>query len=368
MIEIKERVVRILDVAGLSIFVPVVRLVAREEPKAQLRALCQLMLIPVLAFCLFLAAWGGLSQLIVTKYGTLPTPVAVWREAGALLEQHYRSRADADAFYLVQGRKASELRSLARELTVAADEAEGSERTQLLERAQVALERADASENSRFSSGPTYVDQIITSLKTVFAGFLVASLVAIPIGILCGSSPVFQSAMTPLIQIFKPVSPLAWLPIVMIVVGAVYTTEPAEAWFEKSFISSALTVALCSLWPTLTNTALGVASVERDHLNVARVLRLSFWTRIRKIIVPSALPLMFAGLRISLGVGWMVLIAAEMLAQNPGLGKFVWDMFQNGSSQTLAQIMVAVFTIGLIGFVLDRIMIVLQRSVSYSRA
>jgi nitrate/nitrite transport system permease protein len=171
--------------------------------------------------------------------------------------------------------------------------------------------------------------------------------------------------MAPLIQIFKPVSPLAWLPIVMIVVGALYTTDPREAWFEKSFISSAFTVALCSLWPTLTNTALGVASIDKDHLNVARVLNLGFWTRITKIVVPSALPLMFAGLRISLGVGWMVLIAAEMLAQNPGLGKFVWDMFQNGSSQTLAQIMVAVGTIGIIGFLLDRMMIALQRLGSF---
>jgi len=168
-----------------------------------------------------------------------------------------------------------------------------------------------------------------------------------------------------MIQIFEPVSPLAWLPIVMIVVGALYTTKPDEAWFEKSFISSALTVALCSLWPTLTNTALGVASIEKDHLNVARVLNLDLWTRIRKIVIPSSLPLIFAGLRISLGVGWMVLIAAEMLAQNPGLGKFVWDMFQNGSSQTLAQIMVAVFTIGIIGFLLDRCMVALQKSVSF---
>jgi nitrate/nitrite transport system permease protein len=172
--------------------------------------------------------------------------------------------------------------------------------------------------------------------------------------------------LNPLIQLFKPVSPLAWLPIVMICVGAMYTTRPAEAWFEKSFISSAITVALCSLWPTLANTALGVASIDKDHLNVARVLKLDTWTRIRKIIIPSALPMMFAGLRISLGVGWMVLIAAEMLAQNPGLGKFVWDMFQNGSSQPLAQIMVAVFTIGIIGMALDRIMVILQRSVSYS--
>jgi nitrate/nitrite transport system permease protein len=135
--------------------------------------------------------------------------------------------------------------------------------------------------------------------------------------------------------------------------------------FEKSFVSSAITVALCSLWPTLVNTALGVASVDPDHLNVARVLRLPWTVRVRKIVIPSALPWIFSGLRLSLGVGWMVLIAAEMLAQNPGLGKFVWDMFQNGSSETLAQIMVAVFTIGAIGFALDRMMISLQRAVSH---
>jgi nitrate/nitrite transport system permease protein len=171
-----------------------------------------------------------------------------------------------------------------------------------------------------------------------------------------------------MVQIFKPVSPLAWLPIVMIVVGAVYTTDPEEAWFEKSFISSALTVALCSLWPTLVNTGIGVTAIDKDHLNVARVLNLPWGTRVKKIVIPSSLPYIFAGLRISLGVGWMVLIAAEMLAQNPGLGKFVWDMFQNGSSQTLARIMVAVFTVGLIGFALDRIMVLLQRWVSYQGA
>jgi nitrate/nitrite transport system permease protein len=202
----------------------------------------------------------------------------------------------------------------------------------------------------------------------VFAGLLIASLIAIPIGILCGMSRTFQLAVNPMIQIFKPVSPLAWLPIVMIVVGALYKTDPSQAWFEKSFISSAFTVALCSLWPTLVNTAVGVTSIDRDHLNVARVLDLSWATRVRRIVIPSSLPYIFAGLRISLSVGWMVLIAAEMLAQNPGLGKFVWDMFQNGSSATLARIMVAVFTIGLIGFMLDRIMLLLQRIVSYQGA
>jgi nitrate/nitrite transport system permease protein len=169
--------------------------------------------------------------------------------------------------------------------------------------------------------------------------------------------------MNPFIQIFKPVSPLAWLPIVMIMVSALY--NPKEPWFEKSFISSAFTVALCSLWPALINTSLGVASIDNDYLNVARVLKLGWWKKVTKIVIPSALPLIFTGLRLSLGVGWMVLIAAEMLAQNPGLGKFVWDMFQNGSSQTLAQIMVAVFTIGFIGFILDRTMMVLQRAVSF---
>ena len=191
--------------------------------------------------------------------------------------------------------------------------AKGAKKEELLKKAALLESSAESSRNRHYSGSPSYVDQIMTSLKTVFTGFVIASLIAIPIGILCGLSAVFQAAMTPLIQIFKPVSPLAWLPIVMIVVGALYTTDPNEAWFEKSFISSAFTVALCSLWPTLANTAVAVASIDKDHINVARVLKLSWWTRVRKIVLPSALPLMFAGLRISLGVGWMVLIAAEFL-------------------------------------------------------
>ncbi len=215
----------------------------------------------------------------------------------------------------------------------------------------------------QYAGPPTYLDQIATSLKTVFAGFVIASLVAVPLGVLCGLSPRAYAALNPLIQIFKPVSPLAWLPIVMILVSALYNSP--DSLFEKSFVSSAITVALCSLWPTLVNTALGVSSIDRDYLNVARVLRLGWWDRIFRIVLPASLPLLFTGLRLSLGVGWMVLIAAEMLAQNPGLGKFVWDMFQNGSSETLAQILVAVFTIGAIGFALDRMMLALQRAVSF---
>jgi nitrate/nitrite transport system permease protein len=119
-------------------------------------------------------------------------------------------------------------------------------------------------------------------------------------------------------------------------------------------------VTLCSLWPTLINTALGVASIDKDLINVSKVLNLSTFNTLIKLVLPSALPLIFTGARLSLGVGWMVLIAAEMLAQNPGLGKFIWDEFQNGSSSSLARIMVAIITIGLIGFLLDRIMYALQ--------
>jgi nitrate/nitrite transport system permease protein len=165
--------------------------------------------------------------------------------------------------------------------------------------------------------------------------------------------------------VFKPVSPLAWLPLVTMVVSALYVSN--DPLFQKSFLNSAITVTLCCLWPTVINTTVGVSGVSKDLLNVSRVLRLSWFTRMVKIVLPSAMPMMFTGLRLSLGIGWMVLIAAEMLAQNPGLGKFVWDEFQNGSSNSLARIMVAVLVIGLIGFVLDRGMLMLQRAVSWDK-
>ena len=167
-----------------------------------------------------------------------------------------------------------------------------------------------------------------------------------------------------------------------IIVGAFFLPDPAnhplfvtlnqEEWFgwipnpiaflktNPAMIFSACTVAMCALWPALVNTALGVSSIDKDHLNVARVLKLGFWSRLFKIIIPSSLPLVFAGLRISLGVGWMVLIAAEALSSSDGLGKYVWDEYQNGSSQSLARIMVAVLTIGIIGFLLDRLMYAIQ--------
>ena len=190
-------------------------------------------------------------------------------------------------------------------------------------------------------------------------------MIAIPLGIACGLSDKLYTALSPLIQIFKPVSPLAWLPLVTMVVSAVYVTS--DPMFDKSFLNSAITVTLCSLWPTVINTAVGVSSIDKDLINVGRVLRLNWYTKVIKIAIPSALPMIFTGLRISLGIGWMVLIAAEMLAQNPGLGKFVWDEFQNGSSNSLGRIMVAVLVIGIIGFILDRMMLTLQKFFSHDK-
>jgi nitrate/nitrite transport system permease protein len=289
---------------------------------------------PLLAALLFVGLWSAAAARIETSIGRLPGPSQVASASSALWAEHRAERAREAAFDARMQEKRAE-----------------------------ALAAGEPWKDRRYAGKPTYLDQIGTSLLTVFTAFVIASAVAVPLGVLCGTSPLVYAALNPLVQLLRPVSPLAWLPIVMILVSALYTS--ADPIFEKSFLSSAITVALCSLWPTLVNTALGVSSVERDHLNVARVLRLSWGVRVWKIVIPSALPWIFTGLRLSLGVGWMVLIAAEMLAQNPGLGKFVWDMFQSGSSETLAQIMVAVLTIGSIGFALDRVMIALQRAVSH---
>lgn len=235
---------------------------------------------------------------------------------------------------------------------------------------------------SQYAKPWTLPRQIVRSLLCVFTSFLLASAIAIPIGILCGLSPTFMAAMTPFIALFKPVSPLVWLPIIMIIIGGFIPDPENNAllrFFDKipfiknyqidpMFLSSAVTVALCSLWATLVNTALGVSSVDEDHMNVARVLRLGFWSRLFKIVIPTALPLIFAGLRISLGVGWMVLVAAEILSTSEGIGKFVNDMYTNGSSQSFAQMFVVVFIVGFIGMLLDRMMVVFQRLVSFDSA
>lgn len=336
----KNKLIKFLTITGLTWFVPLVRMCAGDNPQQQLRQLWLIMGVPIIAFVLFLGLWSASAAQIKTSLGAIPGPVAVWQELESLVDDHHAERKKEVAFY--ERQRVRNEKKLARN-----PEAEVKIRP--------------------YTGKPTYLDQIVTSLYTVFAGFVIATLVAVPLGIICGMSPLFNTALNPLIQIFKPVSPLAWLPIVTLIVSAVYVTTE-DSWFEKAFLTSAITVTLCSLWPTLINTAVGVSSIDKDLVNVGKVLRLNYSTQIKKIILPSALPYIFTGMRLSLGVGWMVLIAAEMLAQNPGLGKFVWDEFQNGSSHSLGKIMVAVFTIGIIGFILDRIMHSLQSVFSFSKA
>jgi len=295
--------------------------------------------IPVLAMGVFLMLWSVLAAQVQTSLGQLPGPAKVWEQAQVLVTEHRAERQKEAAFVERQEKRNAE--KLAQDPS-----------------AEVRIRP--------YTGTPTFFDQILTSLLTVATGFLIASLIAIPVGIVTGMNHTLYMALNPIIQLFKPVSPLAWLPIVTMVVSAVYVSN--DPLFAKSFLVSAITVTLCCLWPTIINTAVGVSSVDKDLINVSRVLRLPWLTRTMKIVLPSSIPMMFTGLRLSLGIGWMVLIAAEMLAQNPGLGKFVWDEFQNGSSNSLARIMVAVLAIGVIGFVLDRGMLMLQRRFSWDKS
>jgi nitrate/nitrite transport system permease protein len=295
-------------------------------------------MMPVIGMLMFLIVWHNVAQMINTPLGKFPGPVQVWQQAMALVDEDKAEHQRAVEFYTRQDAR----------------------------NAQILVANPNAhTETASYTGSPTFIGQIGTSLVTVLSGFLLASLIAIPLGISIGLNESVYAAFNPLIQLFKPVSPLAWLPLVTMVVSAVYVSN--NPTFSKSFLNSMFTVVLCCLWPTVINTSVGVANVSKDLLNVSRVLQLSPFTHVFKIVLPSALPMIFTGLRLSLGIAWMVLIAAEMLAQNPGLGKFVWDQFQNGSSNSLGRIMVAVLVIGFIGFLLDRTMLLLQRIFSWDK-
>ena len=328
---------KLFQVLGLAWLTPLLRAVAGDNPRAQWGEIWRLLAVPLIAILGFLLLWGTLAPQVQTSLGAIPGPAAVWDEAVTL---HQDARAKA------------------------ADRAAHEKRVAARNQRMIDSGQPDKVRDIPYTGSPSYYSQIWTSIQTVFFGFLIASLIAIPLGILAGLSATANAAINPLVQIFKPVSPLAWLPIITMIISATYAV-PYD-WMPKSLLISAVTVTLCSMWPTLINTALGVASVDKDLMNVSRVLQLPTSRTITQVVLPSSLPLIFTGLRLSLGVGWMVLIAAEMLAQNPGLGKFVWDEFQNGSSQSLAKIMVAVLTIGIIGFMLDRLMFALQRAFTFS--
>lgn len=190
---------------------------------------------------------------------------------------------------------------------------------------------------------------LIASLRRVLLGFSLGAVVAIPVGFLIGMSKPAMMALNPLIQIFKPVSPLAWLPIALSI-------------FNLADPSAIFVIFITSLWPTIINTALGVSSVSKDYLDVARVLEMSQWRRITKIILPASLPYIFTGLRISLGIAWLVIVAVEMLTGGVGIGFFVWDEW---SRLNLSSVFLAVFVIGLTGLVLDWVVGKIQELVTH---
>jgi len=295
-------------------------------------------LLPVIGMLIFLFLWTIAASSINTSLGKFPGPAQVGTQMVNLYQEHIAEREKADAFYTRQDERNAK---------------------------RIAQDPNYEAKIRSYTGKETFLDQIFTSLITVMSGFILAAFIAIPLGIAIGLSKSLNMAINPIIQVFKPVSPLAWLPLVTMAVSALYVSE--DPYFAKSFVNSLITVTLCCIWPMVINTSVGVASINQDWDNVSKVLRLPKLKHIQKIVIPAAIPSIFTGMRMSLGVAWMVLIAAEMLAQNPGLGKFVWDEFQNGSSDSLSRIMTAVVVIGLIGFLLDRTMQKIQYHVSWNK-
>jgi nitrate/nitrite transport system permease protein len=188
------------------------------------------------------------------------------------------------------------------------------------------------------------------SIMRVMAGFVMAAAVAIPIGFFIGMSEVFRKAIDPFVQVLKPVSPLAWMPL------ALYTIRDSSA-------SSIFVIFICSIWPMLINTTFGVASVRKEWLNVARTLEVSNARMAWRVILPAAAPTILTGMRISIGIAWLVIVAAEMLVGGTGIGYYVWNEWNNLS---ITGVISAIFFIGVIGMVLDFILAMISRLVEYA--
>ncbi|TAK98089.1 MAG: nitrate ABC transporter, permease protein [Aquabacterium sp.] len=245
-------------------------------------------LAPLAGIALLVAIWA----LLTMKSTTFPTPLATWQEAVKLF---------SDPFY---------------------------------------------------SNGPN--DQgigwnILFSLKRVAMGFGLAAVVGIPLGFLIGRSTIASAMLNPIISLLRPVSPLAWLPIGLLVFKS---ADPAAIW----------TIFICSIWPMIINTAVGVQRVPEDYLNVAKVLNLSEWTIVKKILFPSVLPYMLTGVRLSVGTAWLVIVAAEMLTGGVGIGFWVWDEWNN---LNVHHILIAIFVIGIVGLLLENALVAVAKRFSF---
>ncbi|WP_248722690.1 ABC transporter permease [Seonamhaeicola sp. ML3] len=407
----KDSIIKIVKRIGLGFLEPLIRLIAGEEPKKNTKEVLNKIGAPILAIIIFLVLWtSGANSL----YNSLAeSKIEKAREVGGDAEAERvealinsaKEKLDGDfiisddaadfkllsepgthavavendngTFDIQYGLTPDEKKEVPVTLPspsqtknafytlltdykiVSHDKKAFKEKTKALNKKR----KAEGKDPITYTGRPSFVDQIVTSLKTVFAGFLLAIFVAVPIGIVIGLSPTLRAAFNWVIQIFKPVSPVVWLLLVTMIV----TTLLRNSTGDSSFIISFISVGLCSMWATLVNTAMGVATVDTDYINVAKVLKLGGSQKIFKVVLPASLPLIFTGLRITLSVAWMVLIAIELLAQSPGLGSFVWEEFQNGANDSNSKIIVAMFVIGLIGFALDKIMLFVQNLVSFEK-
>ena len=188
------------------------------------------------------------------------------------------------------------------------------------------------------------------SLMRVARGFLLGIAMATPLGFLLGVSSTLTRMFDPIIQVLRPISPLAWLPLGLVL-------------FQKSEPAALFAIAVCSMWPTVINTMVGVRAIPQDYWNVAKVLRLSKFTTFTRIIVPATLPYMFTGYRLSLGIAWLVIVAAEMLTGAPGVGGFLWQEY---NSLIYEHIILCILTIGTVGFVMDRMMSMVEQRLKWS--
>ncbi len=360
----KNKLIKILGFIGLGFLEPLIRLVSGEETKKNALLSVRKIVFPIFTIIAFLFIWsagaGKLEQMEIDhkleqarktggdaavaelkacfeangnscKITALPTPSAVLGAFNKLIADHKVISAKKEDFI---------------QKTAALNEARA----------------AKGEEPITYTGRPSFVDQIVRSIKTVFAGFLLALFLAVPIGIVLGLSEQLRSSLNWLIQIFKPVSPVVWYLLVYMIVKTFALGFDGDTSFMISFIA----VGFCAMWATLVNTTLGVSSVDKDYINVAKVLNLNVFQKVFKIILPSSFPLIFTGLRITLSVAWMVLIAIELLSQSPGLGTFVWEEFQNGAADSNAKIIAAMFVIGGIGFLLDRLMYTVQQLMTFT--
>src|SRR5262249_48050929 len=187
------------------------------------------------------------------------------------------------------------------------------------------------------------------SLMLVTKGYALALVIGTPIGFFLGLSKTFTKAFDPIIQILRPVSPLAWLPLGLVLF--------LGAGKQASELGALFTIAVCAMWPTVLNTAVGVRAIPQDYLNVAKVLKLSRSKTLFKVLIPATLPYMFTGFRLSLGIAWLVIVAAEMLTGRPGVGGFLWQEY---NALIYEHIILCILTIGLVGFMLDRLMSLIE--------